>query len=100
MQATGDQADIARAESLWSELGGSGAYPSEVSWDDKWAMTFLLMFDVTRKVESEIMTLNTDPYTSSVVFHYQMLSAQPVMPQQHQPRLITSDNRRRPMMFE
>jgi len=50
-KATGDQADIARAESLWSELGGSGAYPSEVSWDDKWAMTFLLMFDVTRKAE-------------------------------------------------
>ena len=49
-KATGDQADIAKAESLWSELGGSGAYPSEVSWDDKWAMTFLLMFDITGKV--------------------------------------------------
>ena len=59
LQASGDEADIARAESLWSELGGSGAYPSEVSWDDKWAMTFLLMFDVTGKVESDTMTLNT-----------------------------------------
>ena len=46
---------MARAESLWAELGGSGAYPSEVSWDDKWAMTFLLMFDVTGKVESEAL---------------------------------------------
>ena len=49
-QATGDQADIDKAEALWAEMGGSNANPSEVSWDDKWAITFLVMYDITGKV--------------------------------------------------
>ena len=31
-------------------MGGSNANPSEVSWDDKWAITFLVMYDITGKV--------------------------------------------------
>ena len=49
-KATGDQADIDKAEALWSEVGGANASPGKVSWDDKWAMTFLVMYDITRKV--------------------------------------------------
>ena len=41
---------MARAEALWAEMAGAEASPSEVSWDDKWAMTFVLMYDVTGKV--------------------------------------------------
>jgi len=48
-KATGDQADIDKAESLYAEMGAADANPSEISWDDKWAMTFLLMYDVTGK---------------------------------------------------
>merc|ERR1712215_634454 len=48
-KATGEQGDIDRAESLYSEMGGGEANPSEISWDDKWAMTFLLMYDITGK---------------------------------------------------
>jgi len=50
-KATGEQADIDKAEALWNELGGGNANPSEVSWDDKWAMTFLIMYDITGKDE-------------------------------------------------
>jgi len=50
-KATGDQADIDKAEALWAEMGGSNANPSEVSWDDKWAITFLVMYDITGKDE-------------------------------------------------
>ena len=49
-KATGDQDDIDTAEALWSEVGGTYQNPSEVSWDDKWAMTYLIMYDVTGKV--------------------------------------------------
>ena len=51
-KATGEQSDIDKAEALWSEVGGANANPGEVSWDDKWAMTFLVMYDVTGKVIS------------------------------------------------
>ena len=34
-------------------MGGSNANPSEVSWDDKWAITFLVMYDITGKVGPE-----------------------------------------------
>ena len=50
-KATGDQDDIDKAEALWSEVGGAYSAPSEVSWDDKWAMTYLLMCDVTGEVK-------------------------------------------------
>merc|ERR1719378_1918927 len=50
-KATGEQSDIDKAEALWNEFGGGNANPSEVSWDDKWAMTFLLMYDITGKDE-------------------------------------------------
>lgn len=50
-KATGDQADIDKAESLYAEMDAGNANPSEISWDDKWAMTFLLMYDVTGKDE-------------------------------------------------
>jgi len=50
-RATGDQADIDKAESVWAEVGGANANPGEVSWDDKWAMTFLVMYDLTGKEE-------------------------------------------------
>jgi len=46
-KATGDQADVDRAESIWAEMGGDNEMPNEVSWDNKWASTFLLMFDIT-----------------------------------------------------
>ena len=49
-KASGEQADIDKAEALWNELGGAYSNPSEVSWDDKWAMTFLMMYDITGKV--------------------------------------------------
>ena len=39
-----------RAEAMWAEMAGAEASPSEVSWDDKWAMAFVLMYDVTGKV--------------------------------------------------
>ena len=57
-KATGDQADIDKAEALWSEVGGANASPGEVSWDDKWAMTFLVIYDITRKVTCKISILN------------------------------------------
>ena len=50
-KATGDQADIDKAEAVWAEVGGANANPGEVSWDDKWAMSFLVMYDVTGKDE-------------------------------------------------
>ena len=43
------QADIEKAEALWGEMGGANVHPGEVSWDDKWAMTFLVIFDLTGK---------------------------------------------------
>ena len=49
-KATGDQADVDKAETLWRDLGGQYTNPSEVSWDDKWAMTYLMLYDVTGKV--------------------------------------------------
>ena len=52
-KASGEQADIDKAEALWKELGGAYSNPSEVSWDDKWAMTFLMMFDITGKVREK-----------------------------------------------
>jgi endoglucanase len=48
-KATGDQADIDKAESLYTEMDAGNANPSEISWDDKWAMTFLMMYDITGK---------------------------------------------------
>merc|ERR1712123_415936 len=48
-KATGEQADIDRAESLYTEMDAGNANPSEISWDDKWAMTFLMMYDITGK---------------------------------------------------
>ena len=50
-RASGDQADIDKAEALWGEMGGANANPGEVSWDDKWAMTFLVLYDLTGKEE-------------------------------------------------
>ena len=35
-------------------MAGAEASPSEVSWDDKWAMAFVLMYDVTGKVSSSV----------------------------------------------
>ena len=49
-KATGDQTDVDKAETLWRDLGGQYTNPSEVSWDDKWAMTYLMLYDVTGKV--------------------------------------------------
>ena len=40
-----------KAEALWAEMAGGNANPSEVSWDDKWAITFLVMYDITGKVK-------------------------------------------------
>merc|ERR1712123_57728 len=48
-KATGEQADIDRAESLYTEMDAGNANTSEISWDDKWAMTFLMMYDITGK---------------------------------------------------
>jgi len=48
-KATGNQEDVDRAESLYAEMDGGNANPSEISWDDKWAMTFLMMYDITGK---------------------------------------------------
>ena len=41
-----------KAEALWAEMAGGNANPSEVSWDDKWAITFLVMYDITGKVKN------------------------------------------------
>jgi len=49
--ATGDPTDIATAEAKYQELGISGADPSEISWDDKNAMVFLIMYQLTGKEE-------------------------------------------------
>ena len=69
-KASGDQADIDKAEAVWAEVGGANANPGEVSWDDKWAMTFLVMYDLTGKEEyrnkaeefmSYLLALGTTP---------------------------------------
>ena len=52
-KATGNQADVDKAEALWAEMAGGNANPSEVSWDDKWAITFLVMYDITGKVTNK-----------------------------------------------
>ena len=36
------------------KVSGSGTNPSEVSWDDKWALTYLVMYDITGKVTRQI----------------------------------------------
>ena len=33
---------------LSNDLGGPGNNPQFVSWDDKWAMAHLLMYDITK----------------------------------------------------
>ena len=81
-KASGEQADVDKAEDMWDEVtilpciithskilskyyllsnaslsaqvGGSGTNPSEVSWDDKWALTYLIMYDITGKVARQI----------------------------------------------
>ena len=49
--ATGDSADIAVAEAKYEEMGMANAGPQEVSWDDKSAMVFLIMYQLTGKDE-------------------------------------------------
>ena len=44
-----------KAEALWAEMAGGNANPSEVSWDDKWAITFLVMYDITGKVTNQYL---------------------------------------------
>ena len=49
--ATKDPADIATAESKYVEMGIQSANPGEISWDDKNAMVFLVMYELTGKAE-------------------------------------------------
>jgi endoglucanase len=46
-KASGDPADITIATQLYNELGAGSANPTEISWDDKYAMLQLVMYDVT-----------------------------------------------------
>ena len=39
---------------LYVKVSGSGTNPSEVSWDDKWALTYLVMYDITGKVARQM----------------------------------------------
>ena len=46
-KASADPADATRAATLYAELGAAEANPTELSWDDKYAMLQLVMYDVT-----------------------------------------------------
>jgi len=49
--ASRDSADIAKAEDMYNEVSMGTGSPSEVSWDDKSAMVFLVMYELTGKTE-------------------------------------------------
>ena len=50
-KATNDPADIAKAEDMYKEVGMADAGPQEISWDDKNAMVFMVMYELTGKAE-------------------------------------------------
>jgi len=49
--ATRDSKDIAKAEDMYDEVSMSYHVPAEVSWDEKSAMVFLVMYELTGKSE-------------------------------------------------
>ena len=46
-KASGDAADKSRAIQLYAEMDAAAANPTEISWDDKYALLQLVMYDVT-----------------------------------------------------
>jgi endoglucanase len=46
-KASAEPADVTRAIQLYTEMGAASANPSEISWDDKYAMLQLVMYDIT-----------------------------------------------------
>ena len=58
-RATNDPADIAKAEDMYKEVGMSNAAPQEVSWDDKSAMVFMVMYELTAARKNTKLKLKT-----------------------------------------
>jgi hypothetical protein len=48
-KASGDAGDKSRAIQLYGEMGAATANPTEISWDDKYAMLQLVMYDITKE---------------------------------------------------
>ena len=50
LQATREKEDLDIAEQLWNAFGGYNITNDEISWDNKWSSTHLLLFELTQNV--------------------------------------------------